>query len=178
MHLNCDCFRKFNHIILTIASWLRLKYFFLASAKSAFKKKIKLAGFKPKFRSDFVSSYRIKTCLNFCHAFRREVMPLQFFYFKSMCRTSKCVRGLTSRGDHWGEDQQARYPHLERHPEPISPDDVVSSNWFRRWSEMTELVSSFSVASMWNRKWWGAAVPGDTQRHTYINFSPTHEHTL
>lgn len=66
-------------------------------------------------------------------------MPLQRFYFKSICRTAKCVRGLTSRGDHWGEDQQARYPHLERHPEPISPDNVVSSNWFQRWNEMTEL---------------------------------------
>lgn len=45
-----------------------------------------------------------------------------------------------------------------------------------KWDDWTKLVSSFSVASMWNRKWWGAAVPGDSQRHT-STFLP-HMNTL
>lgn len=90
------------------------------------------------------------------------------------------LMSLTCRGKHRGEDQQSRNPRLELHPKLVSPKLSFSSNWFQspatNWDDWTKLVSS-SLVFKCNRKWWGAAAPGDTFS-TYMNLSPTHEQTL
>lgn len=99
-----------------------------------------------------------------------EVMPLF---------TSQCVRGSYQLG---GPSQRGPAGQISTSGAPSWTSFPRSARFFRLVSVMrrrdwSDRVSSFCVASAWNRKWWGAAVPGDTQRHTYISLLP-HTNTL
>lgn len=91
---------------------------------------------------------------------------------------------LTCRVKHWGEDQQASYPHLDFHPKPVSPKkrfDLQAGFCHQSRSETTQAKLCLPLSCLSGTGSGGELLCQVTQRHTvstYTHLSPTHENTL